>query len=82
METQRQKSIKWWNSLGKTKRTDLSSFYFGTDLLMDDEIESIFLKEIPPEKLYSKGEIFALISAYNNANIDSPNMLKFIQENL
>lgn len=37
--------ITWWNSLGKTKKDDLALTYYGTELLMDDEIEKIHLEE-------------------------------------
>lgn len=39
------KSLEWWNKLGQTKRLDLSMDYYGTDLLLDDEIQSIYEQE-------------------------------------
>lgn len=38
-------SMIWWNKLGQTKRLDLSMDYYGTDLLLDDEIQSIYEQE-------------------------------------
>lgn len=40
-----EKSLQWFNSLSQTKRNELSFDYYGTDLLMDDEIDKIFLEE-------------------------------------
>lgn len=39
------KSLKWFNSLSQTKRNELSFDYYGTDLLMDSDIEQIYLNE-------------------------------------
>lgn len=57
MKLQRQQSIDWWNSLGNTKRNDLALDYYGSTLVMDDEIEFIFLREVPQEKLYNREEV-------------------------
>lgn len=70
METQRQKSIKWWNTLGNTKRNDLALDYYGSTLIMDDEIEFIFLREIPQEKLYDEKEIRSLCLSVMNLGMD------------
>jgi len=42
MKTQ-PKHIIWWNTLGDRKRDELAMDYYGSDLIMDDEIEAIFL---------------------------------------
>lgn len=70
MSTQRQKSIKWWNSLGNTKRNDLALDYWGNTLITDDEIEFIFLREIPQEKLYDEKEIRSLCLSVMNLGMD------------
>lgn len=66
MKTTRQQAIDWWNSLGKTKRTDLSLDYYGCTLLMDSEVEAMWIKEVPEEKIYSEQEIRTLcLDAFN-----------------
>jgi predicted phosphoadenosine phosphosulfate sulfurtransferase len=59
MKTQREKSIDYWNALGKTKRDELSLEYYGTlsYYLMDDEVEQIWIREIPQPKVYSEEDM-------------------------
>lgn len=40
-----EKALKWFNSLGQTKRLDLSMDYYGRDLILDEEIQSIYEQE-------------------------------------
>ena len=44
MKTQ-PKHIIWWNTLGDRKRDELAMDYYGSDLIMDDEIEKIYTEE-------------------------------------
>nr|DAI89536.1 MAG TPA: hypothetical protein [Caudoviricetes sp.] len=39
------KALDWFNKLGHTRRQELALDYYGTELLMDDDIEQIYLKE-------------------------------------
>jgi len=89
MKTQRQKAIDWWNTLGATRQNDIALDYFGSTLIMDDEVEFIYLREVTQERLYTREEHIANIkafaeefvantdTAYKQADID-----KWITENL
>ncbi len=89
MKTQREKALTWWNSLRGYHQNDLALDYYGVTLVVDDEIEFIWLREIPQEKLYTKEEHIANIkafaeefvantdTAYKQADID-----KWITQNL
>jgi len=44
MKTQ-PKHIIWWNTLGDRKRDELAMDYYGSALIMDDEIEKIYTEE-------------------------------------
>lgn len=57
MKTQRQKAIDWYNGLGKYKRDMLSLDYYGSILIFDDEIESMYIHYVPQEKLYTEKEL-------------------------
>lgn len=61
MKTTKQKSLDWFNGLGKTKRDELSRDYYGSELLWDDEIEAMWMKEVPQEN-YTKKDI---LDAFN-----------------
>lgn len=58
--TQRQQAIDYWNSLTAHKRSELSLDYFGSTLIWDEEVEEIWLKECPQEKLYTREEVHQL----------------------
>ncbi len=68
-KTQKQEAIQWWNSIGRTLRTELSNDYFGSELILDDEIIHIFLKLNPPEKTYTRKEFERLIRKYEKDNL-------------
>jgi|GEM_PF-5364488 len=70
MKTQRQQAVSWWNTLGSTKQNDLALDYYGSTLLMDDEIEFIYLREVLPPKLYSEEEIINLSLTVMNLGMD------------
>lgn len=41
----RNNSLKWWNTLTNRKQLDLSMDYYGRDLLLNEEIQSIYEQE-------------------------------------
>lgn len=57
METTRQQAMNWWNTLSKIKQDDLALDWYGSKLLWDEEIEHIYLKEIPPKKVYTEEKL-------------------------
>lgn len=69
--TQRDEALKWWNKLPILERKEFCEDYFATDLLCDDEIIYIYIKEVPQEKLYREEEVQGLcMEAYNQARRD------------
>ena len=58
--TEKQQAINYWNSLTAHKRSELALDYFGSTLILDDEIIQIWLKEYPKEKVYVKKEVHQL----------------------
>lgn len=61
MKTQKQKALNWWNKLPKLTQIDLALDYFSSEYLMDDDIEFIYLKEIPQEN-YTKEDILEVFN--------------------
>ena len=61
MKTQRQKSIDWWNSLTRGTKEEIALDNYGSTLIMDDEIEELWLKEVPKEKTYTEKEIKTML---------------------
>lgn len=39
------KALEWFNKLSKRKQEELSFEYYGTDILLNDDIEKIYLAE-------------------------------------
>lgn len=61
MKTQRQKAIDWWNTIGATKQNELALDYYGSTLLMDDEVEFIWLRTVPQEIIYTEAEVRQMV---------------------
>jgi len=40
-----EKALNWFNKLNKHKREELSFEYYGTDILLNEDIEKIYLSE-------------------------------------
>ncbi len=62
MKTQRQKAIDWWNTIGATKQNELALDYYGSTLLMDDEVEFIWLRTVPQTITYSEKEVEEIVN--------------------
>ncbi len=60
----RQKSIEWWNKLGKIRQDDLAFDYYGSNILMDSEIEILYLVEVPQEITFTKEEVIKLVKSF------------------
>lgn len=39
------KALEWFNSIGNTRRQELALEHFGTDLLLDQDIQKIYIEE-------------------------------------
>ncbi|HSE99788.1 MAG TPA: hypothetical protein VLA48_02740 [Nitrososphaeraceae archaeon] len=60
----RDKALTWYNSMGRTKREELSIDYYGSTLLDDVEIIEMYFEEVPD---YTKEQLVkAMIWAENN----------------
>jgi hypothetical protein len=56
--------IRWFNDLPKLKKEELALSYYGTIILWDDEIECIWNKEVPQERLYTESEVKDILRKY------------------
>jgi len=57
MKTTKRKALDWFNGLSKIDRDELSLNYYGSLLLLDDEIEEIYLREMPQEETYAREQV-------------------------
>jgi hypothetical protein len=67
--TQKQQALLWWNRLRAVRKDDLALDYFGAILIYDDEIEYIWLKEVPPKKVYTEEEVHRLFEKLTVRNV-------------
>lgn len=63
----RDKALRWFNLLGRTKREELSIDYYGSTLLDDVEIIEMYFEEVPH---YSSKEVITLLGEARIADIN------------
>lgn len=70
MKTTRERGLDWYNKLPKLEQEELALDYYGCILLMDSEVEVMYLKEVPEEKMYSEQELRTLCTDVFNLGME------------
>lgn len=66
-----QKALTWFNSLGNTRREELSLAYYGSKYLMDSEILEMYFEEVPHKNLEEVISVLKSFSAKFVANTET-----------
>lgn len=74
------KALNWFNSLGKTKREELSLDYYSSLLLTDMEIAEMYFEEVPHKNLEEIISVLKSFSAKFVANTETAYKEKEIRE--
>jgi len=82
----RDRALTWYNSMGRTKREELSIDYYGSTLLDDVEIIEMYFEEVPHKNLEETVAFLKLFAEKFVANTDTAykdrEIREWINENL
>lgn len=76
----RDKALKWYNQLSRTKREELSIDYYGSTSLFDMEIVEMYFEEVPHKNLEEVISVLKSFSAKFVVNTETAYKEKEIRE--